>query len=115
MTAGNPDLGQDPAQPLLGVHNRLAPVASLGEASRAVCRSIAEHEVGGGNWAGGQVLDGCGQQVAYVSYNGRVWLPARRAAAASRASGWRSGSGSMMKAPYIPLWMCRFSGRAWQW
>ena len=80
MTAGNPDLGQDPAQPLLGVKNRLAPVASLGDASRAVCRFIVEHQVGGGNWAGGHVLDGCGQQVAYVSYNGRVWLPARRAA-----------------------------------
>jgi hypothetical protein len=22
------------------------------------------------------VLDGCDQQVAYISYNGRVWLPA---------------------------------------
>jgi len=76
ITAGNPDLGQDPAQPLLGVRNRLVPVATLGDASRAVCRFIDEHNVGGGNWAGGQVLDGCGQQIAYVSYNGRVWLPA---------------------------------------
>lgn len=80
MTAGNPDLGQDPAQPLLGVRNCLAPVASLGAASRAVCRFIVEHQVGSGNWVGGQVLDGCGQQVAHVSYNGRVWLPARSAA-----------------------------------
>lgn len=80
MTAGNPDLGQDPALTLLGVANCLAPVASLGEASRAVCRFVVEHQVGGGNWVGGQVLDSCGQQVAYVSYNGRVWLPARKAA-----------------------------------
>lgn len=79
MTAGNPDLGQDPAQTLLGVRNRLAPVASLGDASRVVCRFIVENQVGGGNWVGGQVLDGCGQQVARVSYNGRVWLPAPRA------------------------------------
>lgn len=32
------------------------------------------HELGGGNWTGGQVFDG-GTQIAYISYNGRAWTP----------------------------------------
>ena len=39
----------------------------------------------------------------------------REAATAARAgSVWRVGSGSITNRPYMPLCMCRFSGRAWQ-
>lgn len=71
-SVGNPDFGQDPYQPLYGVENRLAQVSSLGEASR-VCREfIREHELGGGNWSGGEVYWGA-EVVARISYNGRIW------------------------------------------
>jgi len=76
LTCGNPDLRQDPGQPLLGILNRFAQVTSLQDARRRVRAFIGQHALGAGNWAGGQVLDGCDQQVAYISYNGRVWLPA---------------------------------------
>ncbi len=56
------------------VNNIIEQVATLEEASRACRRFIEEHELGGGNWAGGNVYDG-GKLVASVSYNGRVWLP----------------------------------------
>lgn len=75
LTVGNPDLGQDPGQPLLGIANRLVSVMSLHEARWCARAFIEKHGLGAGNWAGGQVLDGCDQQVAYVTYNGRVWLP----------------------------------------
>lgn len=49
-------------------------VATLQEASGACCRFIDEHDLGGGNWSGGQVRDvATGKLVARVSYNGRVW------------------------------------------
>lgn len=49
-------------------------VASFGEAAR-VCRDYIEtHDLGGGNWTGGDVREG-GRLVAHVSYNGRVWGP----------------------------------------
>ena len=83
FTRGNPDLGQDPSQPLLGIPNRFARVTSLLDARRRVRAFIDQHSLGAGNWAGGQVLDGCDQQVAYISYNGRVWLPALHEAMSS--------------------------------
>jgi hypothetical protein len=47
-------------------------VKDFAEAS-AVCRAfINKHELGGGNWTGGQVKDG-NRNIARVSYNGRVW------------------------------------------
>ncbi|NMG42296.1 hypothetical protein GPA22_00905 [Aromatoleum toluvorans] len=76
FTRGNPDLQQDPSQPLLGIPNRFARVTSLQDARQRVRSFIDQHALGAGNWAGGEVLDGCDQQVAYISYNGRVWLSA---------------------------------------
>jgi hypothetical protein len=52
-------------------------VASLEEASASCLAFIAEHDLGGGNWSGGQVRDtATGVVVARVSYNGRLWPPA---------------------------------------
>jgi len=73
-SAGNPDMGQDPRRRKYGAEpNRTDTVMTLREAA-ARCREFIElNDLGGGNWAGGQVHDGMNQEVAYVSYNGRVW------------------------------------------
>lgn len=47
-------------------------VASLGEASQKCMDYIEQYDLGGGNWAGGQVYEN-GKQIARISYNGRVW------------------------------------------
>jgi hypothetical protein len=75
-TRGNPDFGQNPRRPMIGVPNTAALVASLAEASR-VCREWIEgNQVGGGNWTGGKVTDrATGTVIAQVSYNGRTWKP----------------------------------------
>lgn len=73
---GNPDFGQNPDQPVFGVPGGSMPVSSLREASRRAREYIEQHDLGGGNWTGGDVLDRrTGQLVAHVSYNGRVWRP----------------------------------------
>jgi hypothetical protein len=73
-SAGNPDFRQDPSRALPGVPRKRVPVASLCEAA-AACRAYIEaHDLGGGNWTGGQVFVGK-IQIAEVSYNGRVWTP----------------------------------------
>lgn len=71
---GNPDHGQNPARTVPGIRNTMAPAKTLAEASTLCSEYIRRNELGGGNWAGGEVLlDGV--IVARVSYNGRVWLP----------------------------------------
>lgn len=74
-TRGNPDFGQDARKRLPSVAKRTARVATIRAAAR-VCRAYIErHNVGGGNWIGGQVFDASGAQVAQISYNGRAWKP----------------------------------------
>lgn len=72
---GNPDFGQDPNRTLPGVRARRQKVATLREASEACRAYISNHDLGGGNWTGGDVFDADGKQIAHVSYNGRVWRP----------------------------------------
>jgi len=72
---GNPDFGQNPDHPVFGVPGESVSVSSLREASRRAREYIEQHDLGGGNWTGGDVLDHTGQLVARVSYNGRVWRP----------------------------------------
>ena len=51
-------------------------VTNLSEASQACLQFIEEHDLGGSEWSGGEVLDAAtGKVVALVSYNGRVWSP----------------------------------------
>jgi len=69
-SCGNPDHGQSP-------HDSLSPTVSCEVATfkgaRLICtKYIANWNLGGGNWAGGQIYED-GKQVARVSYNGRVW------------------------------------------
>ena len=47
-------------------------VRDLQEASKVSQGYIRGHDLGGGNWTGGQVYRD-GIMVAYISYNGRVW------------------------------------------
>ena len=77
---GNPDFGQDPRRTLPGVPCRAVNVTTLREASNACLAYIAEYELGGGNWTGGEVWRG-NTLVAHISYNGRAWPPGQ----------WRSG------------------------
>lgn len=69
-SVGNPDFRQDPnasQSPAKTVR-----VLTLKGAGR-VCQSyIADWNLGGGNWTGGQVYKGK-KQIARISYNGRIW------------------------------------------
>ena len=48
-------------------------VKTFAEASQVCLRYIQTNELGGGNWSGGDILNDNSEQIAYVSYNGRVW------------------------------------------
>jgi len=48
-------------------------VLSYKEASEACRAFINEYDLGAGNWKGGQIFNQGNTQVAYVSYNGKVW------------------------------------------
>jgi len=81
-SVGNPDYRQDPDRSLSGVPDQWVGVDGPAMAAM-VCRTyIEEHELGGGNWAGGIVIDCRGRKgdaystfpkVARISYNGRIW------------------------------------------
>ncbi len=74
-SAGNPDYGQDPAQPFPGCEKAaVVEVKSLKEASDRCNQFIEMNELGGGNWTGGQVYEG-DKLIAEISYNGRAWTP----------------------------------------
>ena len=75
-SCGNPDFRQNPNQPISPY--QIAVVTTLDEASKACREYIEEHELGGGNWIGGQVYTsledmGAHTKVGYISYNGRPW------------------------------------------
>lgn len=70
---GNTDYGHRDRLRHAFVRKTRVPVDSLAEASRVTQDFIREHELGGGNWTGGDVMDEKGRFVAYVSYNGRIW------------------------------------------
>jgi len=78
--AFNPDIsGGAGARPSA----KTAPASSYADASRLCREYITQHDLGGGNWDGGQVFLERGgitknpglhsEQVANVSFNGRVW------------------------------------------
>ena len=75
--AGNPDFGQDPSRSLSGRRARRVKVKDFAEASKVCTDYIKEHELGGGNWTGGQIEQD-GKKVAAVSYNGAVWAIPQR-------------------------------------
>ena len=72
-SVGNPDKRQDPNAPLYGCEpERTVEVKSFEWASAQCISFIHHNDLGGGNWSGGLITDK-GKEIAYVSYNGRVW------------------------------------------
>lgn len=69
-SAGNPDFGQSPQ--VSCSPEETCEVDSYRQASKVSRKYIHKYNLGGGNWTGGQLFKN-GIQVAYVSYNGRVW------------------------------------------
>ncbi len=69
-SCGNPDFGENPSRALSPVVT--LSVASFEEASQACQDYIGKYDLGNGNWTGGQIFEQK-QQIARVSYNGRVW------------------------------------------
>jgi hypothetical protein len=75
-SAPNPDIEGGYWQGGMPGRPRSVPVASFAEASQVVQDYIAQHELGGGNWTGGEITDyATGKVLGRVSYNGRVWPP----------------------------------------
>lgn len=66
---GNPDYKQ--YAPISDT--KYFPINTLQEAAQKCREYIDENDLGGGNWAGGDVLDINGKVIAHVTYNGRVW------------------------------------------
>lgn len=73
-SVGNPDFGQDSRRSLPGVPRLTLCVTSLADAANASRAYIEHYELGGGNWAGGEVKRGA-TVIAKISYNGRAWEP----------------------------------------
>lgn len=50
-----------------------ASASTFDECSKICRQYITDNDLGSGNWNGGQIIDENGNQVARVSYNGRIW------------------------------------------
>ena len=71
-SVGNPDFGQDPTRELWGCEpRRVENVSNFKEASDVCLKFIRENNLGGGNWAGGDIYSGH-ERVGKVCYNGRI-------------------------------------------
>lgn len=75
--AGNPDFGQDPSRSVSGRRARRVKVKDFAEASKICTDYIKEHELGAGNWTGGQIEQD-GKKIAVVGFNGAVWAIPQR-------------------------------------
>ena len=71
-SVGNPDLGQDPTQPMSPTE--VIAVRTLRQAADAARAYIVRHDLGGGNFPTLPVYKGP-KVVAKITYNGRIWLP----------------------------------------
>lgn len=70
---GNPDFGQDPNNPVFGNPGDQWVIAKSNEDASRLCREYIEKwNLGGGNWFGGDVMEGH-QHIGCISYNGRMW------------------------------------------
>lgn len=70
-SCGNPDYGQDPYKQLEGAYRIMHQCNSIEECSKAVRDYISKHNLGSGNWNGGDVFTTNNQHLGYISYNGR--------------------------------------------
>ena len=71
-SCGNIDIGQNPDKPLFGVPNGDYQFDSIEECQSAVRDYIDKHDLGAGNWSGGNVYEN-GKYIGLISYNGRFW------------------------------------------
>jgi len=69
-SVGNIDFGQNPRLPYSPLEWAECP--SLCRSALVCLDYIQKHQLGGGNWTGGQIFKG-GVQIARVSFNGRIW------------------------------------------
>ena len=69
---GNIDYGQDYTTTLPNTEKEISLCDTLQDCSKVCQEYINENNLGGGNWDGGYVYQS-GEQVAYISYNGRIW------------------------------------------
>lgn len=70
---GNPDKGQDPAQPPFGVPRTTTIRAARIEIIRLLAEEFqTRHNLGGGNWKEA-ILYRDDEEVGRMSWNGRVW------------------------------------------
>ena len=67
---GNPDHGENPYSNV--AHNAICYADSIEECQQIVSRYIEKNDLGSGNWTGGAVYKD-GEQIGYISYNGRYW------------------------------------------
>jgi hypothetical protein len=70
-SVGNPDFRQHPYFPISPPEQFVC--QTLQQCSQACRNYITKHNLGGGNWVGGQILHPDRGQIASVSYNGRIW------------------------------------------
>lgn len=68
----NPDFGAGTHQASVQIAPQWVRVGSLAEAQQRALAFIRSHDLGGGNWTGGDVFRE-GKPYARVSYNGRIW------------------------------------------
>jgi len=72
-SCGNIDYGQNPNMALDGVPTKREGAPSIEECQHLVKKYIDEYNLGGGNWAGGEVCGDNGDVIGHISYNGRYW------------------------------------------
>ena len=68
----NPDFDIDSHEANVSIPEKRVKVDSLEEARDVVMNFIRNNDLGSGNWTGGAVYQN-GEQIATISYNGRVW------------------------------------------
>lgn len=72
-SAGNPDHGQNPFQPVFGSEdNYTTTVSSFVEATKECLAFIQRNNLGGGNWSGGEIFNNENNLIARVAYNGTI-------------------------------------------
>lgn len=70
-SCGNIDYNENPNEPVYGVPDKIVYTASIEECQRRVLEYIDTYNLGSGNWEGGDVYDGLGNIIGYISYHGR--------------------------------------------
>ena len=68
----NPDYDEYSIEGSINIPEVTVPVKDIDEAKLKVREFIDQHNLGSGNWSGGQIYKD-GKPIAHISFNGRVW------------------------------------------